>query len=311
MSDLTRDHVVWAFRLLLDREPENEQVIEAKLRGLSNTRQLRAEFVTSAEYQEKNRDFAHANERNLVIKALDSGVRLVVDLADHAIGLNILRGRFEHDELAFARSVVSAGDHVLDCGAHIGLFAIHLASWVGPSGSVHAFEPFDENAACLALSIEENEFGDRVVLERAAVGPSNGTVQLTFAPDALNTGGAFIQIPGTPLPEGHASRSVRVLALDQYPLPRPIRFMKIDVEGAEPLVMRGAERLLREDRPVILSELHPFQLRAVSDLSAAEYLAMMRGIGYRCLALAEGGVLGHEVRDAGENDVVSVVFVPR
>src|SRR6185312_7408043 len=149
--------------------------------------------------------------------ALDGGVRLVVDLADHAIGLNILRGRFEHDELGFARSVVSAGDHVLDCGAHIGLFAIHLASWVGPSGSVHAFEPFEENAACLELSIEENKFGDRVVLERAALGSSNGTIQLTFAPNALNTGGAFIQAPGVPPPQGHASRSVRVLALDRYP----------------------------------------------------------------------------------------------
>ncbi len=261
MGDLTRDHVVWAFRLLLDREPENEHVVDAKLRGLSSTRQLRAEFVTSAEYQEKNRDFAHANERSLVIKPLESGVRLVVDLADHAIGLNILRGRFEHDELAFARSVVGPGDHVLDCGAHIGLFAIHLASWVGPSGSVHAFEPFEDNAACLALSIEENGFKDRVVLERTAVGASPGTLQLTFAPNALNTGGAFVQTPGAAPPPGHSCRTVTVHALDHYPLPRPIRFMKIDVEGAEPLVMRGAERMLREDRPVILSELHPFQLR--------------------------------------------------
>jgi FkbM family methyltransferase len=311
MSDLTRDHVVWAFRLLLDREPENEQVVQAKLHGLSSTRQLRAEFVTSAEYLEKNRDFAQSNERNLVIKALASGVRLVVDLADHAIGLNILRGHFEHNELAFARSVVGAGDHVLDCGAHIGLFAIHLASWVGPSGSVHAFEPFDENAACLALSIDENGFGDRVVLERAAVGETPGTLQLTFAPNALNTGGAFLQRAGAPIPHGHDSRSVAVHALDRYPLPRPIRFMKIDVEGAEPLVMRGGERLLREDRPVIVSELHPFQLRTVSDVSAADYLALMRGLGYRCRALAEGGVLGDEVGAVAEDAVVSVVFVPR
>jgi FkbM family methyltransferase len=311
MSDLTRDHVVWAFRLLLDREPENEQVVEAKLRGLSNTKQLRAEFVTSDEYRDKNQDFAHANERNLVIKPLESGVRLVVDLADHAIGLNILRGRFEHDELAFARSVVGPGDHAIDCGAHIGLFAIHLGSWVGPSGSVHAFEPFEENADCLAHAIEENGFTGRVVLERAAVGSSPGTIRLTFAPKALNTGGAFIQSPGRAVPYGHESRTVAVHALDRYPLPRPIRFMKIDVEGAEPLVMEGADRLLREDRPVILSELHPFQLRAVSNVSAAEYLGMMRARGYRCCALAAGGAAGAEIRDAAENDVISVVMLPR
>ena len=75
--------------------------------------------------------------------------------------------------------------------------------------------------------------------------------------------------------------------------------------------MRGAERMLREDRPVILSELHPFQLRAVSDLGAEEYLGMMRALGYRCFSLATGGVPGSEVRAAAENDVVSVVFLPR
>jgi hypothetical protein len=148
------------------------------------------------------------------------------------------------------------------------------------------------------------------VLERAAIGAESGTTQLAFAPNALNTGGAFIQAADAALPHGHASRSIAVHALDRYPLPRPIRFIKIDVEGAEPLVMRGAERLLREDRPVILSELHPFQLRAVSKLSAAEYLGMMHGLGYRGHSLAQGGALGPELRAVAESDVVSVVFVP-
>jgi hypothetical protein len=135
-------------------------------------------------------------------------------------------------------------------------------------------------------------------------------MQLTFAPHALNTGGAFIQPAGAATPHGHESRTIAVHALDRYPLPRPIRFTKIDVEGAEPLVMRGAERLLREDRPVILSELHPFQLRAVSDVSAEEYVGMMRGFGYRCRALAQGGAIGPEVGAVAEDGVTSVVFLP-
>jgi FkbM family methyltransferase len=307
---LTRDHIIWAYRLLLDREPESDQIVDAKLRGLSGTRQLRAELVTSAEYQEKNPDFAHANDRNLVIKELDEGVRLVVDLADHAIGLNILRGRFERNELEFARSVVRPGDHVLDCGAHIGLFAIHLGKWVGPTGSVRAFEPFEANADCLAKSIEENGFEDRVTLERAAVGAGDGTLSLVFAPHALNTGGAFIAAQGAALPPNHAAVPVRVLGLDACPLRRPVRFIKIDVEGAEPLAMRGAARLLRADRPVILSEIHPSQLQAVSGASVQRYLAQMRDLGYRCHALGGGGKPAEELHDVPGSDVTSVVFLP-
>ncbi|HXE79871.1 MAG TPA: hypothetical protein VNK41_03910 [Vicinamibacterales bacterium] len=95
---LTRAHVIRAHRILLDREPESEDALAPKLRGLRTTQELRAEIMLSPEFQANNRDFAQANERSLVIKEMESGVRLVIDLADHAIGLNLLRGRFELNE---------------------------------------------------------------------------------------------------------------------------------------------------------------------------------------------------------------------
>src|SRR5207249_2196645 len=85
---LTRDHVVWAYRLLLDRDPENEDVIAPKLAGSRDTRELRHHLMTSGEFREKNPDYAHANDRTIVIKELDGPdgpVRLFVDLADHVI----------------------------------------------------------------------------------------------------------------------------------------------------------------------------------------------------------------------------------
>ena len=197
---LTRDHIVWAYRILLDRDPESEDVILPKMRGYQNTRDLRNDIVTSGEYQEKNRDYAQMNERNLVIKEIEPGLRLAIDLADHAIGLNILRGRFELNEIEFVRRTLKPGQHVVDAGAHIGLFAMHMAAAVGPSGSVHCFEPFDANADCLDLAIAENRFERRVTLERAALGAAHGTAHLIFAPATLNSGGAFIATPGAPVP---------------------------------------------------------------------------------------------------------------
>jgi FkbM family methyltransferase len=307
---LTRDHIVWAYRILLDRDPENEGVILPKMRGYQNTRDLRNDIVTSEEYQEKNRDYAQMNEHNLVIKEIEPGLRLAIDLADHAIGLNILRGRFELNEIEFVRRTLKPGQHVVDAGAHIGLFAMHMAAAVGPSGSVHCFEPFEANAACLELAIAENRFERRVILERAAVGAMHGTGQLIFAPATLNSGGAFIGAPGASVPAGHETLPVRLIALDEYPLPRPISFIKMDVEGAEPQAVRGAARLLQEDRPVILSEVHPSQLKLVSGITPAAFIAEIAELGYRCHLLG-AGVPGAEVSDVQTSGVESVVFVPR
>lgn len=307
---LTREHVVWAYRILLDREPENDDVIRPKMQAYATTRELRDDIVTSAEYQEKNRDFAQSNERNLVIKPLESGVRVVVDLADHAIGLNILRGRFELNELDFVRRSVRAGDHVIDAGAHVGLFAMHMAERVGPGGTVHAFEPVESNLECLRAAVTENRFDDRVTVEPAAVGAADGTTSLVFARETLNSGGAYLLRESEPVPEGHVRTPVRVIALDRYPLPRPISFIKIDVEGAEPLALAGASELLRRDKPIVLSEVHPAQLARVANVSPSAFIAQMSRLGYECRLLG-AGVAGERVDDVPGNGVTSVVFLPR
>src|SRR5512134_1152970 len=114
---LSREHVVWAYRILLDRDPESEAVVLPKMRAYDTTRQLRADIVTSREYADKNPDFARTNTRTIVIREIADGLRLFVDLSDHAIGLPIVRGQFEASELAFVRRTIAPGDHTLDVGA--------------------------------------------------------------------------------------------------------------------------------------------------------------------------------------------------
>jgi FkbM family methyltransferase len=308
-SELTKEHIIWAYRILLDRDPESDAVILPKLTAYRSTQQLRADIVTSREYIEKNPDFAQTNARTIVIKELAGGARLFVDLSDHAIGLPILRDQYEMSEAAFMRRVLKPGDHALDIGAHIGFFSVQMAQVVGPHGSVTAFEPFDENAALLERSIEENRFGDRLRLFRAAVSRATGEADLSFATETLNSGGAFLITGAAPQPTGHVSRRVRLLALDALPLPRPIAFVKMDVEGAEPLVLEGAAKLLAADRPVILSELHAQQLARVSAQSPEAFLAAMRGLGYRAFRV-EAGQPGAELTAPSE-PICTVALIPR
>jgi FkbM family methyltransferase len=302
---LTREHVVWAYRLLLDREPENEDVIGPKLAGSRDTKELRSHFVTSTEYLQKNPDFAHTNDPTLVIKELDGGARLVVDLSDHVIGLNIVRGRYEAEEIALVRGVLRAGDIAVDVGAHIGFFSMQMAALVGPGGTVYAFEPLDRNADLLERSIDENRFRDRIVFERAAVGASTGVATLTFPTETLNTGGAYILGGGAAALPGNVEQRVRLVALDDLNMRRPVKFIKIDVEGAEPHVLRGAQRLIREDRPVILSELHPTQLARSSGTTADAFLQEVKAIGYEARLLD-----GTPVAEAPSGEILSIVLRP-
>ena len=304
---LTREHVVWAYRLLLDRDPESEEVIGPKLAGSRNTRDLRHHLITSAEFRDKNRDYAHTNRSTVVIKELEGpgSVRLFVDLADHVIGLSIIRGHYESEEIAFIRRLLQPGDTAIDAGAHIGFFSMHMAAAVGPSGRIYAFEPFGPTADLLERSIAENAFADRVVLSRAAAGAVSGAATLTYAEETLNSGGAYLLRTGTEPLTGNVRRAVPVVALDEVPLRRPVRFVKIDVEGAEPQVLQGAERLLREDRPVILSELHPAQLERASGLTPVEFLSHVQRLGYCTSDLA-----GNPVQQVDPGEIRTIVLTP-
>jgi FkbM family methyltransferase len=306
---INRDHVVWAYRLLLDRDPESEQAIEPKLRAWRTTRELRTDIMASEEFRLKNPDVAAAGGRSLVIKPIGDA-RLWIDLGDHVIGLAILRDRYESDAVRLATSLVKPGDTAVDVGAHVGFFAIQLAAAVGPGGRVYAFEPLAANAALLERSIAENDFGDRVVLERAAVADVAGTVTLRYARETLNSGGAFVEAAESEQSEGLVREPVRAVRLDDVDLRRPVRLIKMDVEGAEPRVLRGARRLIARDRPVVITEVHPDQLRRVSGVTPEAFLAESAALGYRARRIVDGGI-GSDVAVEDVTAVTTIVLQPR
>jgi FkbM family methyltransferase len=308
-SVITREHVIWAYRLLLDRDPESEDVIGPKIAGSRTTAELRHHLITSAEFREKNPDFAHTNDSTIVIKEIAPGVRLCIDLSDHVIGLNILRGQYEQDEIRFALGQLRPGDAAIDVGGHIGFFTVQMAAAVGPSGRVFAFEPFDTNADLLERSIAENDFGDRVRFQRAAVGAAPGIARLTFPVETLNSGGAYLLREGSAPLAGNRTKDVPVVALDSLDIDRPVRFIKMDVEGAEPQVLRGAARLLARDKPIVLSELHPTQLERASGVTAGQFLEQIAALGYRAHRVEHDGP-GAPLDRAPADALVSVALLP-
>lgn len=311
-NTLTRDHIIWVYRILLNREPESEEVIQEKLRTWRTTDNVLTDFLTSPEFRSSHPDMAYINDSNVVIKEMGNHLRLYVDLADYAIGLNIVRDDYAKMEQAFVLNSVQPGQIVLDIGANIGFFAITMAALVGPTGHVYAFEPIPTNADLLARSIAENKFAERMTLEHAAVGAVAGEIQMVVPEPgySLNSGGAYIFMDGMELPDTHSLHTVPMLRIDNYMMQHPVSFIKIDVEGAEPLVLRGAENLLQTDRPVILSELHGLQTQKVSGCTPTDFIAEMHERGYDCYMLGDGQP-EELITAADDYDVSSVVFVPQ
>jgi len=159
-------------------------------------------------------------------------------------------------------------------------------------------------------SIAENGFEDRILLRETAVGEKSGEAEILSVHDARNQGAAFIVGDSDPhCITPHEIRKVPLVALDDCEFDDRIGFIKMDVEGAEPLCVKGARKLLERDRPLILSELHPAQLRRVSAWRPGEYLDQMRRLEYRCFII-DGGQIVPLAPEPEPDQVAALLFAP-
>src|SRR5262249_45495352 len=138
---VTSEEFAWAYRGLLDPGPAGETAVREKIAHCRTVTEMRELIMTSHEFAEKNGRFGYITARTPVLTELADGVRLWVDLADHWVGVNVVRGRFERDETEIALRLVGPGATVLDIGANIGDYTSRLANPRGPGGPAHAVAP--------------------------------------------------------------------------------------------------------------------------------------------------------------------------
>jgi FkbM family methyltransferase len=225
-----------------------------------------------------------------------------------AIVVAMQDGVYERNEQDFMRFVVRPGMHVVDVGAHIGFHTSHLARLVGTVGSVTAFEPVPEYSAVLSDMIRARGWGSRVRLVRAAAGDVAGTQTMVVGGPALARPNAYFD-DGLVSEDDATRRRVPVVRLDDAISNRPVGFLKIDAEGAEALVLRGAWRLLVEDCPVVLLDLHPHLMAHLDGTTPATLIRQMAWLDFECRLLG-AGVPGPTVTDVHARGVTTVVFLP-
>jgi FkbM family methyltransferase len=153
---------------------------------------------------------------------------------------------------------------VLDVGAHIGLVTLPVSSVLGQRGTVHAFEAARANAELLRRHLKLNRIANADVIE-ALVGTEDREA-VEFYESAGPHGQNSIVQKRKPAPDGEWSNFSWVrkpqLSIDSYCQRRGIapQVIKIDVEGAEIGVLRGACETLRRSRPLIILSVHPREI---------------------------------------------------
>jgi FkbM family methyltransferase len=165
------------------------------------------------------------------------------------------------------------GAVAVDVGANLGYYTVLAGAAVGAEGRVVAVEPEPRNAALLEENVRLNGFDDRVEIVAAAAGEAEGSTLLYLGEANLGDHRAFDS------GDGRKAIEVPIVALDDLPaLAGRVDLVKIDVQGAEAAVLRGARRLIERNRDhlVMLVEFWPQGIRLAGD-DPAEVIAALEG----------------------------------
>ncbi|MEU1161323.1 FkbM family methyltransferase [Streptomyces sp. NPDC090075] len=198
---------------------------------------------------------------------------------DDAVAMDTLwNGTFGYEPgtLATWSRLAARSTTIADVGAHVGYFSM-IAAHANPKAKVHSFEPVDQIHARLSVNVRSNGV-QNVRLHQAGVSSEPGWAEISvrFSGNLLSTGST---LEGGAAPDAQQKR-IQLLTLDEVFAETKLDLVKIDVEGHEMSVLRGARQVLKRDRPTLVME-------ALVDASLDELIAEFEPLGYDVHWIAE------------------------
>lgn len=252
-----------------------------------------------------------AAPRTRVVRDFD-GTRLEVRIDEHMGSHIFWYGSYSREILLVLDRILRPGMRVLDVGANIGEVALYAAKRVAPGGSVICFEPMSPLAAVLRENIRRNAATNVEVVPKA-VAEQAGQAVLYAPGERFHDGSAHA---GLATLYGKGERavpagSIEVTTLDRFveeaKLDR-VDLIKIDVEGAELPVLRGAAGVLASHHPWLIIEVQR-ETSAAAGYDQSEILTVLAGQGYTFARIGRRGRLAPLTVETLEN-FQNVLAVP-
>ena len=196
------------------------------------------------------------------------------------------QGVWEADVMKLLARTLRPRSTFVDVGANVGFHTLLGAQLVGPGGTVVAVEAAPWTVELLRANVWRHGADVRIV--DAAASDAAGTVRLELVPRHRS---------GARLSDAEDAVEVRAAPLDEFVPDLAVDVLKADVEGAEPLVLRGARRLL-ERSPGLLAVVEFRDEPHLSGETPEEVLAFYESLGFELFLLRRNGVLAPASRDA-------------
>jgi FkbM family methyltransferase len=203
------------------------------------------------------------------------GFELALDPADRAVSAHIKDAHaWETHIAALLRRFLTRGDVFLDVGANVGYHTLLAAAVVGEQGRVIAVEPNPQNAMLIACTIARNS------LPMVRLLPIALATEIGYASfgSAIGSNGGFAEADSANVVDPNLT-IVPTMALDDLALDR-VDVIKIDVEGAEPMVIEGGRRTIERHRPVLVFEFSCAMTERVGGVAPREHLLAVERLGY-------------------------------
>jgi FkbM family methyltransferase len=210
------------------------------------------------------------------------------------------RERYE-PELSYLKMILSPGNTFIDVGANIGIYTLAASKIVGATGRVLAFEPSAQSSPLLAKNIALNGLTN-VHTFPVALAQRNGRAWLHRGPNpTLNSFGKdpSWKEDGEEVVTETLDQVLRKAHIDRVDL------IKMDVQGAEELVLRGARNTVTSAHPVVIFEVWP-EGAVLLGLSPYGPWELLESIGYQFFAAGRGGILSSVKSPPAMGNIVAI-----
>lgn len=186
-------------------------------------------------------------------------------------------GTFEQKETEFVRRAVQSDFVCIDIGACFGWYSVLLSHVVGERGQVHSFEPVPDNRECLLTNLALNH-ASNVKVNTFALGDKECSTKIYVPMDGVSGSlKAHAKLEDCKILE------INVSTLDKYVTDNELNridFIKADIEGAEFLMLKGAEFTLRKYRPILMLEVQAHSTKLFGYVPE-DLFEWLKKIGYK------------------------------
>ena len=217
-------------------------------------------------------------------------------------------GEYDAAIISRLRTCLTPGSVVLDVGANVGFYSIALGNALKSlGGRLFAFEPVPSNMRRIEEAVVLNDLDETVRAFNVALGDEEGSIDMFMEDDNGARTGNAIMVTKSVADEIVQNVSARMTRLDTFAAEQHIdscRLIKIDIEGAEVMFLRGATRFLAAHRPIIYGEFNSYWIKRFG-CSFLDVVEILKPLHYRFFKQTAAGEFIETMHPAeGDEDLL-------